>query len=523
MNCKIIMATAILVLVAGTFVVLSDESDAAAGIDTSEFAGDYYAQKDDGTWFKAFVMNADGTAIAYKAYPGYGDNKPEVNSTQEHLEITSIDDNGDTVKLATKQTDRNNITQSLTFHRTPGTTTDGTMGVQSGDIIGTTSKQIHSLIRAAPEGAAWFEYSTTGGPDFTPYYLTDAVEKGMGDVVITLPSGTYSLTFNSTDFRGDSLTIRADQDAEVHMTTFSINNLTGSAILNLEGLIFDGLTGTNASNEQIKIQGFKDMTIQNCTVVDRLLNPSNNSDVPGTTIIRGCTLTNEGITDDRYAITACNTNLVLEGNLIDGYARGVNLQGKGTGYGSIVATGNTIQNTVTEDEGAIQIADGLDGVGITISNNIIRDCKAAVAIHEGIDGMPEFIDVTENHITGTDVGILYKAVGDENRTDISVHADANYFAPEGDSGGPMAVYVQGEGRDDSLIQEDSYYVDSDMQTSDDEVIPPWVWDDDDEYIPPIVPVQPEDSGDDSVTVVACAAAAVVAALMAAFLILDRKR
>lgn len=39
MNCKIIMATAaILVLVAGTFVVLSDESD-AAGIDTSEFAG----------------------------------------------------------------------------------------------------------------------------------------------------------------------------------------------------------------------------------------------------------------------------------------------------------------------------------------------------------------------------------------------------------------------------------------------------------------------------------------------------
>lgn len=153
MNCKIIMATAILVLVAGTFVVLSDESD-AAGIDTSEFAGDYYAQKDDGTWFKAFVMNADGTATAYKAYLGYSDNKPEVNSTQEHLEITSIDDNGDTVKLATKQTDRNNITQSLTFHRTPGTTTDGTMGVQSGDIIGTTSKQIHSLIRAAPEGAA---------------------------------------------------------------------------------------------------------------------------------------------------------------------------------------------------------------------------------------------------------------------------------------------------------------------------------------------------------------------------------
>ena len=130
----------------------------------------------------------------------------------------------------------------------------------------------------------------------------------------------------------------------------------------------------------------------------------------------------------------------------------------------------------------------------------------------------------ENNITNTDVGVLYKTDGDKMRTDVSVHADRNYFAPDGGQGQPLAVYVQDIGRDDNLIQEDSYYVDSDMDTTDDEYIPPIIWDDDDDYVPPIVPAQPSDSGDDNTgTVVACAAAAVVAALMAAFLILDRKR
>ena len=228
---------------------------------------------------------------------------------------------------------------------------------------------------------------------------------------------------------------------------------------------------------------------------------------------------NENITDDRYAVTTCNTNIILDGNFIDGYARGVNLQGKGTGYGSIVATGNTIQKTTTVNEGAIQVADGLDGMSIAISNNTIKDCKAAVAVHDGIKGTPESFEVTKNHITGTDVGILYKTEAGEGRTNITVHADANYFAPDGGRGQPLAVYVQDIGRDDSLIQEDSYYVDSDMDTTDDDITPP-SWDDEDD-LPPFIPTQSAED-DDTVTIVACAAAAAVAAILAVFLVIDRK-
>ena len=521
MNYKIIMATAILVLVAGTFVVLSDESD-AVGVDTSEFAGNYYAQKDDGTWFKALSIDSDGSGIAYKAYPDDANTRP-VGSTQEAFTITSITEGDTTYTLSATRSFSN---FQFTYYTVPGSTMYGTLHCNHANLVGTNDRSIDSFTRAAPEGEAWFSYTSSEGPDFTPYYVTDAVNIGEGDVAITLPEGKYDFTLNHIQFPGKSLTIRAAEGAEVHVSTFTFNTITGSdgASLTLENLIFDGMTGSAEDNEKVNVVGFTNVTIDGCTVIDRLLTPSNTTDTPGTITIRNCTLINENITKDRYAVTTCNTNLIFEGNFIDGYARGVNLQGKGTGYGSIVATANTIQNTSTEDEGAIQVADGLDGVSVMISSNIITDCKAAIAVHDGIDGTPASIEVTENHITGTDVGILYKTENGEGRTDISVHADANYFAPEGDSGEPMAVYVQGEGRNDSLIQEDSYYVDSDMQTSDDEVIPPWVWDDDDEYIPPIVPAQPSESGDDNTTtIVACAAAAVVAALMAAFLILDRKR
>ena len=105
------------------------------------------------------------------------------------------------------------------------------------------------------------------------------------------------------------------------------------------------------------------------------------------------------------------------------------------------------------------------------------------------------------------------------RTDVSVHADRNYFAPDGGQGQPLAVYVQDIGRDDSLIQEDSYYVDSDMDTTDDDITPP-SWDDEDD-LPPFIPTQPAED-DDTVTIVACAAAAAVAAILAVFLVIDRK-
>ena len=520
MNYKIVIAAVIMVLMAGTFVVLSDESD-AIDVDTSMFAGDYYAQKDDGTWFKALSIDSDGSGVAYKAYPNDTDTRP-VGSTQENFTITEINETDTTYTLSATR-DFNNKPQPIqfTYYKIPGSTMYDTLHCNHKSLVGTDDRAVESFTRAAPEGVAWFGYTSSEGPNFTPYYVTDAVNIGEGDVVITLPEGTYEFSLNKIQFPGKSLTIRAAEGAEVHITTFTFNASTGNngATIALENLIFDGMTGSGEGEEKVNIVGFSDITIEGCTIVDRLLTPSNTTSTPGTITIRNCTLINENITADRYAVTTCNTNIILDGNFIDGYARGVNLQGKGTGYGSIVATGNTIQNTTTVNEGAIQVADGLDGMSIVISNNTIKDCKAAVAVHDGIKGTPESFEVTENLITGTDVGILYKTEAGEGRTNIPVHADANYFSPDGGQGQPLAVYVQDIGRDDSLIQEDSYYVDSDMDTTDDDVLPP-SWDDEDD-LPPFIPTQPADD-DDTVTIVACAAAAAVAAILAVFLVIDRK-
>lgn len=96
------------------------------------------------------------------------------------------------------------------YYKTPGTVMYGTLHCNHTSLVGIDKdKPIDCFIRAAPEGADWYDYSCTGAssPGFTPYYLTDAIEIGTGDVVNGLDGGTYSVTVKSTDFHETSLTL----------------------------------------------------------------------------------------------------------------------------------------------------------------------------------------------------------------------------------------------------------------------------------------------------------------------------
>lgn len=97
---------------------------------------------------------------------------------------------------------------------------------------------------------------------------------------------------------------------------------------------------------------------------DRLVTSSTTS--YGTTTIQNCIFINEEIALDRHASTLKNQNIVLRGNTIEGYNRGVNIQGPGTGSGSFEVYGNTFRDFVTENEGAVQIADGMDGISVDV-------------------------------------------------------------------------------------------------------------------------------------------------------------
>ena len=541
MNIKALSAVAVLIAVLGVAVVMaSDSSDAAddqttATIDTTKYAGDYYYYAPDETFKLGITINSNGTGVAYKAFT---ENNSPANSTQENFNIIAESEDPKTNEyvLTIKHIERNPTqpTSYIYISKDPGSASQD-MRVQYKSLVGTDAMHdtfpIQNLWKAG--GSGYEIYPDLG---FKPYSIESALRMSTGDVTLTLDSGSYSFVI---DFYGDSLTIQPSEGADVHITELALHaarSVPAETDWHMKTGLYEGCTTGNAEvtfrgvtfdhASQTAIRYFSDVTIDHCILNDSRLEVSKstgdgmivqNSHVT----VTGCESVYGG-TNMGYSYTINMENVDFVGNTITGYDRGVNIQNC---TGTALIEGNTFRNLTEANEGAVQIADSFGGGSFTIRDNVFDNVQSALAIHENSVGMPEAVNFTENRITDTDVGVLYKATGDTMRTDIPVQADRNYFAPDGSQGEPLAVYVQDVGRDDSLIQEDSYYVDSDMDTTDDEVIPPWVWDDDDEYIPPIVPAQPQESGDDdnTTTIVACAAAAVVAALMAAFLILDRKR
>ena len=540
MNVKAISAVAVLIAVIGVAVVMSSDSSDAAddqtfeAIDTTKYAGDYYYYAPDETFKLGIRINSDGTGIAYKAF---SEGNSPADSTQEQFTVIAEGDNPDNTneyKLTIKLIDRNNVPTSYIYINKDLGSSSHDLRVEYFSLVGTDS--MHSTF---PIQHFWKDggsgYEIYPDPGFKPYSIESALRLSTGDVALTLDSGTYSFVI---DFFGDSLTIQSSEGADVHISDLVLHaarTLPSEGDWRMKTGLYDGCTTGNAEvtfkdvifdkASQTAIRYFSDVMIDGCTLNDTRLEISKTTgdgmvvDNSIVTIVDCVSV--YGGSNVGYSYTINMENVNFTGNTITGYDRGVNIQNC---TGAALIQGNTFRDLTEANEGAVQIADAFNGGSITIRDNVFDNVQSALAIHENSSGTPEAVNFIENNITNTDVGVLYKTDGDKMRTDVSVHADRNYFAPDGGQGQPLAVYVQDIGRDDSLIQEDSYYVDSDMDTTDDEYIPPIIWDDDDDYVPPIVPAQPSDSGDDNtVTVVACAAAAVVAALMAAFLILDRKR
>lgn len=537
MNVKAMSAVAVLIAIIGVAVVISsDASDAAddqttGAIDTSEYAGDYYYYyAQDGTFKLGITINSNGAGVAYKAF---SEGNSPANSTQENFTVIAKGDNptnANEYQLTIRLIDRTPTqpTSYIWINKDLGSSSHD-LRVQYASLVGTDAMHntypIQHFWKAGGSG-----YEIYPDPGFKPYSIESALRLSTGDVTLTLDSGTYSFVI---DFFGDSLTIQSREGADVHISDLALHAArslpseedwrmktglyngctTGKAEVTFKDVTFDKVS-------QTAIRYFSDVMIDGCTLSDTRLEVSKTTGdgkvVEDSHVTIFDCVSVYGGTNVGYSYTINMENVNFTGNTITGYDRGVNIQNC-TGFALI--EGNTFRNLTEANEGAVQIADAFDGGSFTIRDNVFDNVQSALAIHENSSGTPEAVNFLENNITNTDVGVLYKVDGDKMRTDVSVHADRNYFAPDGGRGQPLAVYVQDIGRDDSLIQEDSYYVDSDMDTTDDDVLPP-SWDDEDD-LPPFIPNQPAE-GDDTVTIVACAAAAAVAAILAVFLVIDRK-
>lgn len=432
-------------------------------VDTSDYAGDYYAQKDDGTWFLAMTIDDKGNGIAYKAYPGDDDNKPESTDMQEPFIITSIDASDPKEdKLNIDFTKRNDTTY-LQYTKAPGTVT-WNLHTHYKSLVGTDSRPVCDFYRTAPEGEEWFEYSYETTTRFVPYYLVDAVELGRGNVTITILNGEHSLAVDSTDFSGTSLTIQAAEGADVSILGFTINgNAENTPSLTLSGLSFVGV-----ENGSVSVGLFTNVTVEGCTFDDRVLSvdyrkvkDQNTTTDIGTTTIKDCEFNNDELRDDLYAVSVSNGSILLEGNIVDGYQRGANLRGAGTDGGSITATGNTISNLTSEDEGAIQIAESIAGKTVSITDNTITNCPSAIAVHDGCAGTPGSLEVSENTISGTPVGILYKTDGDKVASQVLVNADDNLYIGTNGVASAITVASDGNAETSGLVTCDTWYIDED--------------------------------------------------------------
>ena len=316
-------------------------------------------------------------------------------------------------------------------------------------------------------GGEYESYVTQPSIGFTPYYIQDAIDLPKGEVSIVLGSGSYDLV---TDFFGTSLIISVAEEAEVHIGEVRLNGRGTDQSLTLNGLMFDG-----ADQGTVGFGHFSDITMEGCIVTDRVVTmglsavsgeESDKADA-GTFTIRECEFVHTNPTSDLYAVTISNENMVLEDNTISGHMRGINLQGPGTGKGTVSVSGNTISGLLKDGEGAVQIADGIGGMAVTISDNTITDCKAAVAVHYGCSGTPASVTVTDNTITGTPVGILYKNNDTTGgyASQVTVEADGNLFVDADGIAGPMTVQSERDDDVSGLVDRDSWYVDLDKNTT----------------------------------------------------------
>ena len=353
-------------------------------------------------------------------------------------------------------------------------------------------------------------------------------------VIITLEGSTdpdnpnvYGLTTSDERIRATNMVIQSADGTYVTIDLSGCSqnenavSITGYG--NVSSLTMSGISFTAGIAGQVMLNFgvYPNFTFENCSFEN--INLAQSSGTSGTTVIRGCEFVCTGTQIGAYAVVINTGTAVVEGNTIDNYLSGVNINVRESGGESITVSGNTISNLGADGNRgeAIQIAGPLAGKSVVLSDNKISNANVALQIYHNCGDSAQSFDVKDNSITDTPVGINYESDESDPPSGVSVVANSNYFSPDGGEGVEIVV-TSDIGTDMSgQVTCDTFYTDPSMDSTNEDVAPTPSWDDD-EDLPPFIPSQ-TGGDDDTVTIVACAAAAAVAAIMAVFLIIDRKQ
>ncbi len=512
MNTKIIALLAILLVACGALTLVTSDGSDADSIDCSQFAGEYYYLNENGSYQKGIVIKANGQGEAYNFYGSNG--KLTETPTTNTFTITSVADSGTNYKLTANRSPDFNATFTV-----PKDTSDGSYSLEINhkSLVGSDNSS-YVIQKFWKDTTSDVQISPNLG--FTPENLAAAINASKvayDDVTITIGDGNHYIPYNNISISINSMTIQAAPGTNPVLNCFTTSSYISDSSLTLRGLT---IVDDSRINNIVSIQYYSNVTMEKCTVSGLTVVQGGKGADTGTYTFRDNTFTN--VIANRHVVTASQDNIVFSKNVVDSDGRGINLQNVN---GIAVVEDNEFRKVITADQAAIQISDNIEGGSFVLRNNSISNAPAAVAIHDGCTGNPVGIQMTGNSIVGCTYGVLFKANNDGSIADqVQVVAEKNFFSTDGRTGTAMAVGTLGTDSIKGLVQEEAYYVNSKMDTTNKDVIS-WIEEDSDEWIPQI-PVASDKTNDDTETdtksVVACAAAAVVAALMAAFLVLDRK-
>lgn len=498
-----LIIVALAVVVVPFLAAATDVSDAAgnpngSGYHISEFVGDYWAKSPSDDKFEevASIVQSNGGYVLRV----YGDGADYT----EYI-INGMDgDSGEPLSYSTEGGDEYRITFNLSNSETgasastiwfPVRTPDTGMMYVSNDLIGTGN---HYLYRSGDIAVA--------GSDFRPLTLQDAVNcfSTSDDLDITLSDGTYR---TSTDFKGESLTIRAATGASlVAGTPFSING--SGAVLEISGIAFHG-DPSDQSECLVQFNHFKDVSITGCTFEDAAVYLPNTS---GSARLTGNSFSSsmETVGNQPFAVTLDCADAVVSGNTIRGFtgALSVHLDQNG---GDVEISGNDIDVLPTSDSNSVafKVHGKIGGSSWDISGNDVSNTSSGLCVNSPAEGDPAVINSSDNTYRDCQNPIIFTLDADQTPPSVESVGDRAY---EGGKEVPIVPVSTKDVPMDDVV---------DVIPAP-EPEPSWSQDTYEDDLPPLFLLEQRDDPEETTTIVACAAAAVVAALMAVFLVVDRK-
>ena len=219
-----------------------------------------------------------------------------------------------------------------------------------------------------------------------------------------LTSGTITKTNLEIDGNGATLILSANTEFNANYKTGIVPSLWIHD-LNIEA------TASSQSMFSFSLYNWTELTIGDCDFSNvKLFTGGTTNEDESHYSLRNCNFIGT-LTDTGYAVTLNSGNVMVSGNTVDGYGRGINMN-LSNGQDGILIKDNTIRNLEHESKPvAFQICEDTGGRTVTLVGNTVNSGIGVSIYHNLITG-DSSVELINNTFTNCDYDILYSSDND---------------------------------------------------------------------------------------------------------------